>query len=484
MRAYPLLSPRGEGLLAGPGKSADFVSREPLRRRREESKGLWNFPPALNPMLPGQPGMVQDLRRQLQSQPVLGVVGIAGVGKTQLAVAYAHRHADDYDVMWWVRARRAETLASDLAALSERLGLGEGTSFEAARINAVREWLESHERWLVVLDDADPDIWPTVVPTTGPGHLLVTTSTSLPVQRAAWIEVDRLSREDAVAWFLARTGDGTNADQLCEALGDLPLAVEIAAAYVNARRDSLAGYLDGLRRRTPELFARNGPHDHHAVATTCAITFEHLQRSSHGAWDLLRLCAFLAPGDIPLELLARGAAALPKASQRSLKLPDGAVAVLHRFSLVARSGDALFLHHLIQEAVRDILGHEGRRTWSAIAVRTLEATFTEEGDDANRSQRNRLLPHLLATVGHPEASLAEPDITSALLERVADHLQAEGQFARAGEYRDLALEIAESAHKGDHDKPSVEVLPLESADEVGRPDTLLERWRRYRESIN
>ena len=43
---------------------------------------------------------------------VQALTGLAGVGKTELAVQYAHRHRAEYAVVWWVRAEEAATLAA------------------------------------------------------------------------------------------------------------------------------------------------------------------------------------------------------------------------------------------------------------------------------------------------------------------------------------------------------------------------------------
>ena len=87
-------------------------------------------------------------------------------------------------------------------------------------------------------------------------------------------------------------------------LGGLPLALEQAAAYVQASGDSLAGYLALFRRRRADMLARgaagrvqeDGSH-------RLALAFEDLQHAAPGAAGLLRLLAFCAPEAIPLRLL-------------------------------------------------------------------------------------------------------------------------------------------------------------------------------------
>ena len=48
--------------------------------------------------------------------------GMGGIGKTQTAVEYAHRYADEYDLVWWINAERAALIGDQFA----RLGAGTG----------------------------------------------------------------------------------------------------------------------------------------------------------------------------------------------------------------------------------------------------------------------------------------------------------------------------------------------------------------------
>src|SRR4051812_13079052 len=102
-----------------------------------------------------------------------------------------------------------------------------------------------------------------------------------------------------------KTKNREAATELAEALGNLPLALEQAAGYATRAGLSLAEYLALFRERRPQVAARaHGSEDYPpALAVTFDIAFERVSSESPAAADLLTLCAFLAPDEVPLEIL-------------------------------------------------------------------------------------------------------------------------------------------------------------------------------------
>jgi len=239
------------------------------------------------------------------------------VGKTSLAVEYAYRQRASFDVVWWLRAEEPATLTGDFTALAGALNVPEQTQTDpAVVVTAVHRWLASHDRWLLVFDNVtQPEDVVSLFPQGGTGQVLVTSRWSAWREWATPLRLEVLSRQEAVAFLHKRTGtsDEQAAAALAEALGDLPLALAEAAAYIEQTQTSLEEYLQLVRTRAVELFGLDQPTGaERRVATVWSLSLERVQEEAPAAEALLHLCAFLAPDEIPRALPREHAALLPE----------------------------------------------------------------------------------------------------------------------------------------------------------------------------
>ncbi len=118
---------------------------------------IWNVPHRRNPNFTGRGELLAAIESTLaggaQAALTQAIVGLGGIGKTQLALEYAYRHAGDYQAIWWVRAEEPAQLAGDYAALAVSLDLPEKQApDQSAIVASVRGWLEHNRDWLLVFD--------------------------------------------------------------------------------------------------------------------------------------------------------------------------------------------------------------------------------------------------------------------------------------------------------------------------------------------
>lgn len=406
-----------------------------------------------NPNFTGRDALLDELNRNLRDGRVAltAVRGMGGVGKTQLALEYAYRHAHDFDLVWWLRAEEPATLLEDYAALAEPLGLGKsGEGDLVAVADAVCQGLARRNRWLLVFDNATkPDDLISLLPRGGVGRVLITSrNPSWPF--AVPLDVPVLGRDEAIGFLLEQTGeqDRIAADAVANELGDLPLGLAQAAAYINETGVGLADYLDLFRTRRSELWAEEKPPVGYPATVGTTMAIDRLRARESLALDLLSLCAFLAPEAIPRRLLAEHHPALPAELGAAVAEPlhlNRLVAALRRYSLVDTTGEALSFHRLVQASARDALGPEERRRWIEAAVALMRAGFPYDPDDpATWAPSGAVLSHALAAAGHADENAKDLEDTRWLLHATARYLQTRAEFerSRAGYMR--AARLAEA----------------------------------------
>ena len=447
-----------------PGASARTISTKP--RFPGTLPPVWNVTHQRNPNFTGRENMLEGLRKALMSGQraalTQAIHGLGGVGKTQLAVEYAYRNMGYYDVVWWVRSEEPATLSADYAGLATELGLPEREAKEQeVMVQAARRWLERNPRWLLVFDNArkSEEVQP-YLPQGGSGHVIITSRNPNWRGVGSTLHVEEMDMPKAVEFLLKRTGqrDEEAANALAEELGRLPLALEQAGAYMDVTGTSLRDYLRLFRLRRQDLWAEEGRllGDKETVTTTWSLSIENVEKEVLEAVDLLRLCAYLAPDDIPKALLSIGKEHIPEPLSGTvvdtLKM-NRAIESLRWYSLVEVDVDKqeLSVHRLVQAVVRDGLTEDERKVWAGAAVSLLNWVFPDNSDDVRTwSECARLLPHALVATDHAEGLKASPEQTARLLNKVGMYLHGRAQFAESTIVLERALAISEAAYGPDH----------------------------------
>jgi DNA-binding SARP family transcriptional activator len=430
-------------------------------RRPEAGAAIFNVPITTRTFV-GRRQQLQRLEEGLSGDGAVAITqvhaihGMGGVGKTQLAARYAREHRDDYDVIWWLRAEQPETLRADLAGLAVALGLVDAEGDEGA-ISAARGWLEHNGRWLLVFDNATgPDAIAGLLPEGTGGHVVITSRAhadwgALHVQPLA---LDVWRRAESSEFLRGRTGEQDIAvvDAAAEALGDLPLALEQAAAYTNTKAITLTGYMQRLRDRAPQLFSTGRPAGYeHTVATVWQLAFEQIaeHRAAH---TLLEVCGHLAPERIPRELL-EAALDYNVISDVSSQAADDAIELLLAYALLTPTGEQTFaMHRLIGQLTRAGADAAAQAAAAAVAVTALDVLWPDVPPWHHEQWPacERLRAHTLAATEHSERHGAAPEQTARVLLRIGQYQAERAQLTSGRQLIQRALVIFETVYGPKH----------------------------------
>ncbi|MFE2556767.1 NB-ARC domain-containing protein [Streptomyces sp. NPDC059352] len=271
------------------------------------------------------------------------ISGLGGVGKSSLAARWALRQTAHRNPVWWITAESRADMDAVLAVLAAAMqpALIDVLPQEALRERAL-QWLSAHDGWLLVLDNVtDPGDVAGLLARAGRGRIVITSRTT-----DAWYGIGRVvtlpvpAAVEAVELFTrvaTHTGprDTTGAEELCETLGQLPLAVEIAAAYCGRTATTPLAYLAELGRSGGLGNAEE------AVARPLSVTLDRLSATVPYAAGVLRLLGWFAPDWIPALLLPPFPGvreALGELAAHSMVTPheDGSVSVHRLVQAVAR----------------------------------------------------------------------------------------------------------------------------------------------------
>lgn len=217
---------------------------------------LFRVPWPRNPFFTGREDTLQQLRQALAAEKTAvlsqatAITGLGGVGKTQTALEYAYRHREAYRVIWWIDASGPAGLDRGVTELATDLALPGADPTDPERTRAsLRRWLEGETSWLLILDNAEQsETLRLYLPAAPAGHAVITSRNPL-WGRVTKLALDIWPRVRSVEFLAKRTdrADPAGADELAAELGDLPLALEQAAAYVEATGQSFLGYLQLYR---------------------------------------------------------------------------------------------------------------------------------------------------------------------------------------------------------------------------------------------
>jgi Tfp pilus assembly protein PilF len=403
----------------------------------------------------------------------MAIVGMGGIGKTQLACEFAYRFGRFFaGGVFWLSCADPQAVPTEIAACGEREALNLRVNFgelpQAAQVQLVlAEWQKPIPRLLIFDNCEAPDLLTRWRPQHGACRILVTS------RRADWettlgiptLAPDVLRRADSLALLREHQPDAEGAllDAIAGELGDLPLALHLAGSYLARYRHTTdaSGYLAGLRRSSPLehqslragglLPTEHVPH----VARTFALSYDQLDGDEPAAKLARRLiygAACLAPGEpIPESLVRLALDAQHEDAAEAARVGfelGSAINQLVELGLArVEANRALWLHRLVVAFTRERMSDLLERVQSAVE-RALHAEAERLNALRDPAELRGWQVHLRFVA---DAAQLRGDVEAAdLCHTLAEHLYQTGDYHGARAYHKCALSIRQAALGADH----------------------------------
>ncbi|CAG8063444.1 unnamed protein product [Penicillium nalgiovense] len=345
----------------------------------------------------------------------IALVGLGGVGKSQLAIEYSYQVRFQAPVTWvfWVHASNATRFEQSFRDIADQVKILGRKDPQANIFNLVENWLrdEKRGRWVLILDNVDDHEFLLKSPVTAQGHaknssmkaptkpllkylprslhgfIIITCRTRevalKMVDYKDLIEVKPMERPEALELFekkLEQQRESQESRHLVEELEFMPLAIVQAASYIRNRapRCSVSQYLRDFQkndREATKLLKTEAGHIYrdseakNSILVTWQMSFDRIRQKRPSAADLLSLMSFFDRQGIPDELLraqhennhiARSGLSNDSSDDEGLSETsifddfEDDITTLRDFAFISVSKDSVFftMHRLVQLSTR------------------------------------------------------------------------------------------------------------------------------------
>lgn len=398
--------------------------------------------------------------------PIHAISGMGGIGKTQIAVHYSYKFAEDYDLVYWIRSETDASLTADYEALTQTLELPVKTKAEQlVYINIVNTWLtKTDKKWLLVFDNVESqEKIEKLLPKKGNGHILITSQSPNWKELGEDSQIRPFTNEEASEFLQRRIGEKglEHSDKLNLLLGGLPLALEQASAYMTAHGTPIEVYIKLFEEQQEELWERETPPKDYrsTIMTTWEMAFKKIQETHPIAKQLLNLFAFFGPDDIPISIIKTHFEILPEELKTTVHNPielEENLSSIYRYSLVGRNGDFISFHRLVQDVIRTQLPKDKAAKWVNIAIQIMKMAFRyDEYDMKTWATCSQILPHALATANYAEKHSTGLEAAAEIYQKAGEYFRGQAEYQRAGEAIERAINIRQEIFGEKHEKLAI-----------------------------
>ncbi|KAI0107927.1 hypothetical protein F4776DRAFT_644086 [Hypoxylon sp. NC0597] len=431
--------------------------------------------------------------------------GMRGVGKTHLALEYAHGHASDYPITLWVSAESSLKIQQSFSEIAHGMGIADNSVQHPDQLcGIVKQWLsntskraeeDDYPNWLMIFDNVEElALLQAYWPQGSNGSIIITTTTNAIARYYAndhqTITIEPFNGETGTQMLLKLTGmDESNIEEkktanlIADALGNLPLALDLVGNYVLSLGKSLSSFWREYPRFetdflfNPNLVRWTPTHFEESISRIWALhlypnllnTNAHLNANSH---RLINMLAFLDKDGTPLSLfqattpetmLFEGPDLQDEIENLDYLIDnpfnevlalDGAIMNLRDRALVKLNHNTkrINCHRLVRQAVLKSMGQATKLITFNQLVFFLNASFPTQEDGrplhskwASCEKLSSQVSALLESYSLYRNELGHPILLCEVAARCAWYFLESGRYRAARQMAEQSLEICNSA---------------------------------------
>ncbi|KAJ5093342.1 hypothetical protein N7456_009203 [Penicillium angulare] len=369
------------------------------------------------------------------------LVGLGGVGKSQIAIEYSYRARSESVDKWvfWIHGNNADRFKQGFRDIADQAKIPGRHDPKTNIFELVQSWLRDRKReqWIIILDNMDDDtllrkqatatgqeqqednqpytaIQPLLnfIPQNSNGSIIFTSRTKEIALRVVGhddiILVEPMMNFEALELFQKRLGhreDSPRGHQLVEQLDFMPLAIAQAAGYIRNRapRCTILQYLERLKSSDQNAIRLLDPKTNlssraweagilsrdweaeNLILRTWMISFEHIRNARFTISDD---CFSGASADEDFDY-------------------DIMILVNYSFISIVGDGTRFTMHRLVQLSVRRWLDVNSQTEhWKQIFIDSLYRKFPIDGEYEKWSVCQSLYPHVKSAMMQPPESKA------------------------------------------------------------------------------
>jgi tetratricopeptide (TPR) repeat protein len=478
---------------------------------------FWHMPIRRKPLFIGRDKLIEEIVAGLSSndaQVLQTLTGIGGTGKTRAAIEYCYRQIGHYDAIWWIDGSDDRLIHQGLTRLARELSTvneDELLNPDELRVRVEAGLRDIH--WLLIFDNVEsPETILGHLPHSPRGHILVTSRNPLWSEVGRVVEVPPLEREHSINFLVARSGDNDlkAATALCEQLGDLPIALEQAGAYIERTGCGIESYATRFSNRRRQRM-RFEDETERVIASVWRISIQRILYEDPIAFVLSRVLSFFGPHRIPLQFFQTNPVSLPLKLRFLLKMLFGSVRFflrifdktsdlkyrtlgktysletalesLRRYALIEINQRDISLHPLVRSVIQSNVRPRFRQTIIELCAATL-STALEDSYRIDEATKLWCLHVLDLSKSAEELALASEDLIKILLKAAELSAAAsEEKISEAPEINRRALSLARALPIKKKQRWEVPCL-LKLAAAYREADRFPEATRHLSEAIN